>query len=479
MMRSKQSLRYYEEEKKEVRLVVESRDDIETGSQLIDKSNTKDTSPPPSSIIISSTYRIVVIISYSCIWTCFYLLAHYNDSGENESSAEETNSTHHHQLRSSIFVVCVEVIKLLLSYILHYRQQQQQSNTTDITIGDRRGDDVNWTNLLRTYLPVAILYSTYNHLMFFNLQSCSPTVYLILSSSRLVMTSIIWSKIFSSYITPVKKFALMLITCGIFCKNIASMDDVEDEYIAEDTLLHNDFTKSSSATTTILIILQMMCSVMAGVLNEKLLKRNDGSSNNNNRDPHIQNIALYMNSIGINLLVVLYLYIKSYNNANQGHNIGFITILSSVMTSPSSILIVLTLAVAGIISSLVLRYENSITKGVASTSETVLTTILEYIVFGRTCNAMETIGIIFVSFGTLFYSVPYTTTLTMKRSIQHWLKWVLRHWLTVAFVASTSISICELVITTQLMNEGDIDLSFQAPPRPLQSYKSGIITCIE
>ena len=337
----------------------ESRDDNDieraiNSTGLSDKeSNAKDSPPTPNNI--TNSYRIVVIISYACIWTCFYLLVHYYGGGDNTTTSEDTSSTIQ-QLRSSIFVICVEVIKLILSCVLiNYRHQSRK----DIIIGQRQQRGFEWTSLLIPYLPVALLYAMYNNLMFLNLQSCSPTVYLVLSSSRLVMTAIVWQKLFSSYITPMQKFALILITCGIIFKNSGASSTEQ----TEENLLQNHST-SGSTTRTILIILQMMCSVMAGVLNEKLLKR-DGIGGGHNKNPHMQNIALYINSIGINLLVVLYLHItlffKSYND-NQRH-IGILAMLNSVMASSSSILTILTLAVAGIISSLVLRYENSITKG--------------------------------------------------------------------------------------------------------------------
>ena len=57
-------------------------------------------------------------------------------------------------------------------------------------------------------------------------------------------------------------------------------------------------------------------------------------------------------------------------------------------------------------SSMVLRYENSITKGVASASETILTSMIEFFCYGYTFMIPELFGIMLVGVGTVLYSFP-------------------------------------------------------------------------
>jgi len=89
------------------------------------------------------------------------------------------------------------------------------------------------------------------------------------------------------------------------------------------------------------------------------------------------------------------------------------------LSSSASILIVLTLATAGIMSSLMIRHLDSVTKGVASSSETVLTSLIEYFWFGHGFLAPEIIGISLVSAGTVLYSIPLRSSWMMRKTTKN------------------------------------------------------------
>jgi hypothetical protein len=101
---------------------------------------------------------------------------------------------------------------------------------------------------------------------------------------------------------------------------------------------------------------------------------------------------------------------------NDGNDDGPIVSLENLV-SPSAILIVLSLSIAGIMSSLVLRYENSITKCVASASETICTSLIESFWFGRSFKTTEWLSILLVSTGTVLYTKDSIALKVSKRNI--------------------------------------------------------------
>jgi len=88
--------------------------------------------------------------------------------------------------------------------------------------------------LLVHYIPVAILYAAYSNLMIVNLKFNNPTVYIVLSISRLLMTAVVWQVQFQVKISNNRKAALFLITVGIILMGMKELaagrsDDVNEE----------------------------------------------------------------------------------------------------------------------------------------------------------------------------------------------------------------------------------------------------------
>jgi len=341
--------------------------------------------------------RFIVIVAYVCMWTFFYILVHHHydpgtNNGQRSSEAValvQGNQKHHDALTSSsVFIVFVEFVKLIFSTILYLRSPQ--STMEDIFRLFYSKD----THIsLRVYAPTALLYAMYNNLMFLNLRNNEPTFYLVMSSSRLVMTAIVWQKFFKTPISYVKKTAILMITLGIFGRNLFSQE--EDVDSIEKPTIHNEWTNLFSYTDFnkgMIILLQMLCSVFAGIFNECLLK-------NINCNQHLQNICLYINSIAFNLVVGI---VRGCVINDKDRN--FMTFVEMILT-PVSLIIISILALVGILTSTLLRYENSVTKGVASASETVLTSMIEYLCYGQHYKLSEIFGIFLVSAGTVIYSI--------------------------------------------------------------------------
>ena len=352
--------------------------------------STSDGKTPP---IVASilTGRQLIIFSYICVWTCFYLLVHHASdededskiSGQRQDSSTSSSPGNGREAvtNSAFFVICVEMLKILVSAGLYMKDHTLIGLRSFIRSG-------NMESLLLRYMPVAILYAIYNNLMFINLRSTHPSTYVVISSSRLVMTAIAWQMAFKVQISPIRLLAIILITSGILAKEgLRQGQDPVSKYGDGDG--DEDLILSSYLATVMLILVQMACSVMAGIYNEKLLK-------NDVCNQYLQNICLYVNSIGINILIVGGIVISGK------YEFDFASEMKTLM-SPISISIVLTLATAGITSAMVLRYENSITKGIASASETALTAMVEWFWYGRVFMVPELFGITLVSAGTALY----------------------------------------------------------------------------
>ena len=240
------------------------------------------------------------------------------------------------------------------------------------------------------------------------------------------MTALVWQYVFKTDVPFHKQIAIVLITVGIIFKDFGQRDEAGSIIDSGVASQQNDgLGRFVGIGSTSLILFQMLSSVLAGVVssltapyyfslwshfasticvpsfliilsqcNEKLLK-DDACSQN------IQNMALYLDSIGINLIIAMALLAAMFINGEA----DAIDVKALLATSPSSILIVWTLATAGIISSMVLRHVNSITKGVASASEMVLIAIVECLFYGHVYTKKEVLGMAFACFGMVVFGI--------------------------------------------------------------------------
>jgi len=334
----------------------------------------------------------VIIAGYVSIWTCFYLLVHYSTDDEQPSTRADNGIARH-----AIFGATVEMIKAVLSISLFLSSHSLLE--LQCFLFSRKMVSLMWQ-----YLPVAVLYAIYNNLMFLNLKSIHPSVYLVLSSSRLAMTSIAWQIIFNKRILPIRGVAILFIILGILARDLLGQETGvgnSNNGSQLDTELHESEPFFFHSLGTILVFLQMSCSVLAGILNEKQIKSDDSSL-------YLQNVSLCIISIAINLVI-------AGGAIFQDNEFDYVS-EAQKLSSSASILIVLTLATAGIMSSLMIRHLDSVTKGVASSSETVLTSLIEYFWFGHGFLAPEIIGISLVSAGTVLYSIPPRSSWMMGKT---------------------------------------------------------------
>lgn len=359
-----------------------------------------------ASFISRRYHRFMIIVTYVCMWAFFYIIVHHYQPQSYESASFEAYRPHDTLTTSALFLTLVELIKLLVSVVLHLSGPQNSMNDIYMLFGSK-----NTKVSFRMYLPVAVLYAIYNNLMFLNLKNNEPTFYLIMSSSRLVMTTILWQKVFNTPIVCLKKIAIVIITLGIFSKDMFSQGTINDDGRITTNDEWTTLLSRNGCSKGLIIVLQMLCSVFASIFNERLLKNIDSSQ-------HLQNICLYINSVAINAILGVARYVTNEKEIN------FTAVVDMILV-PVSLIIISILSLIGILTSTILRYENSVTKGVASASETVLTSMIEYLYFGERYKISEIFGILLVSAGTLIYSIPPELVKTKGSHSKKIKKWCL------------------------------------------------------
>jgi len=363
---------------------------------------------------------IALVSVYMGLWIAFYFLTH-------ASSGTRTNP--------AILVLMVETIKFFLAAVLRVvssfrrrrRQQQQQQQQPKVQQQQQQQQQVPSYHVVRdllvTYWPIAAIYCAYNNLVIYNLRYFDPTTYLVLASLRLILTALGWQWMFDQKITSIKWVALLLVTVGVLIKDIHqtsnTTSDVDGISVVDATEDATEYT-GSLLWHVCLVGVQLACSVFGSVYNEKVLKTKV------KHDPHLHNMCLYANSMVLNAIVML---MYSYNNNNNNNNNDAITITSSssaptttttttlttmheiiqALTSVHQLAIIVALASAGIATSLLLRYIDSMAKSVASAAEPAVCAVLGALLWQQSLT-WSTIGsITFIFAGTCLYTVPPNT----------------------------------------------------------------------
>eukprot|EP00562_Extubocellulus_spinifer_P018094 CAMPEP_0178597992 /NCGR_PEP_ID=MMETSP0697-20121206/32503_1 /TAXON_ID=265572 /ORGANISM="Extubocellulus spinifer, Strain CCMP396" /LENGTH=196 /DNA_ID=CAMNT_0020235727 /DNA_START=338 /DNA_END=928 /DNA_ORIENTATION=- len=158
-----------------------------------------------------------ILLVYISLWVSFYLLTH----ATNGSSKP---------IDPPVLILAVECIKLFVSLgLCSLKRRNYGSSGTSVQI---------W-RLLQIYCPIAMVYCAYNNLMVVNLRHIDPTTYLVLSSSRLLMTAFAWQWMFGKHIQLTQWISLVFLTIGILIKDATPQNEAATDIMA-------DFTKQPS-----------------------------------------------------------------------------------------------------------------------------------------------------------------------------------------------------------------------------------------
>lgn len=268
-------------------------------------------------------------------------------------------------------IFITETLKLLASTTIYLRE----GNTFESLLNTASANKKLWL----LYFGPASLYALYNILTYVNLQNYDPTTYFLLLQMRVVVTGILFQLLFRQVLSQVQWVSLFLLTAGCVVKQYdfeAPLGIVVDHSL-------------------LLIFLQVFASCFAGVYNEYLLKGKSG-----NVHAMIQNCFMYSAAMIVNAAVLSF----------QGQ-------LSTAFTSEAFatiwqwpvIALIINNAAVGIVTSLFLKYLNSVLKTFASALELMFTAILAWAFFGIPITMQTVIAILLVSAAIYIYSLQPVT----------------------------------------------------------------------
>jgi len=344
--------------------------------------------------------KVLIVSAYVGLWIVHYMLVH-------ASAHPRYEDTSSRKLDPTFVILLTEFIKLIMSAVIYIAQRGVSNLCNNVTNSDsfRIGP---MATLFAQYLPVAFLYAVSNNLMIHNLQYFDPTAYVILQSSKLIVTATVMWIVTGRGINRMKQISILIITAGVCMKETptsksSGADNQSGGDSGIDTMSHYFHLG--------LILLQMLCGVLASLYNESLLKKGKKEI-----DINVANMSLYIESILLNGFAMWMIPQGSLGHSSFNANIDMVC--SSVLHQG----IILTLAMVGIVSSLMLRYVDTLSKAVASSTTILFTTVLGRIFFGIEISGQMIISAVLVIIGVHSYtfSNEENTNLTLilvKRSL--------------------------------------------------------------
>lgn len=215
------------------------------------------------------------------------------------------------------------------------------------------------------YLIPAFLYTCYNHLTFWNLSFFDNATFSALMQSRVIFTGIFFVVLLKTPLSAKKWLSLILLAVGVGVK-FFSWNMQISPYVG-------------------LLFLQASCSSFAGVYNEYLLKKDV------HMDVFEQNFFMYSFGIFLNLMYMLYF---SYDSLFQ----------FKLFNTAWFYLLVCNGVLIGIVTSLILKYVNSIVKGFASAVEIFITSLAAVFFLNATLTPQDFIAAVIVTVSIALYN---------------------------------------------------------------------------
>ena len=368
------------------------------------------------------------IVVYVALWAACDISVHATGSG---SSKDNDNV----KIPSSLLVILVEAIKIIVAFILlifsiksNKLEQQQLQHHDDDSSTVVKGIQ-NWIRskqfvlLFKAYAPIAVLYTAVNNLMIINLRYFDPTTFKLLSSTKLVLTAIVWQQVFQQRISSIKWKALILVSFGLLVKAIPDIiaTSKDHDHDGKEDNNNNNTQYSAKLCSSLLayvghlglLAMQLCFAVAASVYNEKILKKGFESNDEIQvhpltQNPHMHNICLYFLGVTINGTVLgFHLFYsnssdETVKDGDDGDEIQNVSI--RLVHSPQSIASIVLLAAAGVSTSMLLKYVDSVAKAVASVAEPVLVAVVSLIVWGYPITIFSVISMVLIGYGAYIYS---------------------------------------------------------------------------
>jgi uncharacterized membrane protein YidH (DUF202 family) len=308
---------------------------------------------------VQAPFRFVLLSSYVFIWIANSFLVHAG--GENNAVSPS----------SAVLNCIVEALKLLVA-VTAFVVDRRLRNLDAFQALREFATNGHAASCLWRFTPVALLYAISSNLMMFNLRTNQPTTYHLLISSRLLLNAVAWQYVFNEKIPNPRRLALLVITAGIVLQRINDALSFPATATLNPSSTRGEGEIRTSTMAFLIILVQAICSVLASVYNEKKLKQEV-------HHLHLQNACLYSVSILINLVVAITM---PPSMGGAGGITDIILSAKGAIISPMYAAIICTLAAAGVMTSLVIRYESSIVKGIAS-AQCIHIPLIEKVIFGQ------------------------------------------------------------------------------------------------
>jgi len=236
-------------------------------------------------------------------------------------------------------------------------------------------------NLFLLYMIPSALYTVYDILAYINLKTFDPPTYFLLLQFRMVVTGLIHQQVFQKVMNRNQWVSIAITTLGCVVKTIG-----------DTAALGAD--KPINFLAYGLLLVQIFGSTFAGVYNEALLKKQKKVSLN------LQNIIMYLDSIFcVTICLMLGLSGQSFTEAINPTNV-------KVLFTPYVLPMVVIMSCIGVVTSMFLKYLDSVRKAIASALELVVLPILSSMLFSIPINGYLVFSVALVSFGVYLYSVP-------------------------------------------------------------------------
>jgi drug/metabolite transporter (DMT)-like permease len=315
----------------------------------------------PDSVLSTKNrmWRALIVVIYVALWVSYTMLIRH--------SADRFGEYPYNPL--AIVLIC-EVLKAVISLVFIVCSGRSSRSlgglATSMTASWRQG----------IYFTIpAILYAIYNFLSYTNLQFFNPIEFKVLINIRILLTGVCLHFVFGRPLSGRKWLALLFLFLGC----VLNQTDAQ-------------FQLPSLNLPLASMVFQAFLSTLAGIYNEFLLKNNATIS------IHIKNLYLYTLSILFNLIWIGLVEHQMLLSSADFFR-GFSPIVYAVIVVGS---------LAGLTTSVFLRYLDVILKEYAHSAEIFSTACISWIYFGVNLTPNLLLSLLIVTVSVYIYNTTPT-----------------------------------------------------------------------
>lgn len=357
--------------------------------------------------IFPRSSAVAIFASYITLFVCQgLLLTIYHRSEESKKND------------SAIIVLFTEILKLLFCTCVKLYKYNWNLKYLLIELKDN-------SKLAINYLIPSFFYCLYNNLVFINTKLFDVTTYYCLVQFRIVISALIYQKLFDKLLSTCQWISLVILTSGCLLKEYGlyegNLIGSKQHFInhTENNSLYVDEQQSGDSTITnqsielliasVSILMQMFFACFAGVYTEYLLKYSKVQNKNKTVDLILQNIYMYLDSILCNLVIYMVknnnigtIFTTSIDGSSQMAEIKSLTI-STIPPQQLVLALIINNAASGLSAAFFLKSFNSIFKSFAAAIELIAIALLGYKLFGIPIDSYTFIATALISIALFLY----------------------------------------------------------------------------